>query len=239
VTRAACAAAILIAALPLAAAAQTPPDAIEASAEAVQPPPAPPVNQGPMIVERLHSGFVFTPEVKATEFDEKVSGLVGGSAGWLSQETFFIGGGGYWMPTNQSNGRRLAYGGVVMQWFVVNGDRFGVSAKALLGGGRATLPETVTQVVGFPLGRDADRLTPAQQRDLIQSHTVTTTVRSRQDFLAAEPELNARLGLTRHVRLTLGAGYRFAGNDWRREGLLDRGRRISGAVGSLGVQIGG
>ena len=236
-TRAAFAAAIMIAALPLTAAAQTAPDAIDSSAEAVQPPPAPPANQGPMIVERLHSGFMFTPEVKATEFDKKASGLIGGSAGWLSQETFFIGGGGYWMPTNGSNDRRLAYGGVVMQWFVVDGDRFGVSAKALLGGGRATLPDTVTQVVGFPIGRDADRLTPAQLRDLIQSHTVTTTVRSRQDFLVAEPELNARLGLAKHVRLTLGGGYRFAGNDWRRGGGFDRGRRISGAVGSLGVQI--
>src|SRR2546430_11462498 len=47
------------------------------------------------------------------------------------------------------------------------------------------------------------------------------------------------LGLARHVRLTLGAGYRFAGNDWRRGGGFDRGQRISGAVGSLGVQIGG
>jgi len=234
--RAALAAAMLIAALPLAAAAQTSPEALDPSTEAAQPPP---VNQGPMIVERIHSGFMFTPEVKATEFDRKATGLVGGSAGWLSQETFFIGGGGYWMPTNQSNDRRLAYGGAVMQWFVVNSDRFGVSAKALLGGGRATLPETVTQVVGLPFGRDVDRLTPTQLRDLIQAHTVTTAVRFRQDFLVAEPELNARLGLTRHVRLTLGAGYRFAGNDWRRGGLDDRGRRISGAVGSLGVQIGG
>jgi hypothetical protein len=236
--RAACAAAILVAALPLGAAAQTSSDPIDPAAANGEQPQAP-VNQGPMIVERIHSGFMLVPEVKATEFDKKVSGLIGGSAGWVSQETFFIGGGGYWMPTNRSNDRRLAYGGVVMQWFVANSDRFGLSAKALLGGGRATLPETVTQVVGFPIGRETDRLTAAQLRDLIQSHTVTTTVRSRQDFLVAEPELNARLGLAKHVRLTLGAGYRFAGNDSRRDGGFDRGRRISGAVGSLGVQIGG
>jgi len=235
--RAACAAAVLIVALPLGAAAQTSSDATDPGADGAQPPA--PVNQGPMIVERIHSGFMLVPEVKATAFDKRFSGLIGGSAGWVSQETFFIGGGGYWMPTNRSNDRRLAYGGVVMQWFVANSDRFGLSAKALLGGGRATLPDTVTQVVGVPIGRDTDRLTPAQLRDLIQSHTVTTTVRSRQDFLVAEPELNARLGLAKHVRLTLGAGYRFAGNDWRRGGGFDRGRRISGAVGSLGVQIGG
>jgi len=234
--RAALAAALLVASLPLAASAQ---DAIDPSLDAAQPPPQAPVNQGPMIVERLHSGFMLVPEVKATEFDKKTSGLIGGSAGWVSEETFFIGGGGYWMPTSHSNDRRLAYGGVVMQWFVTSSDRFGLSAKALLGGGRATLPDTVTQVVGFPLGRETDRLTPAQLRDLIQAHTVTTTIRARQDFLVAEPELNARVGLAKHVRLTLGAGYRFAGNDWRRGGGFDAGRRISGAVGSLGIQIGG
>ena len=229
--------ALLIALLPLAASAQ---DAVDRSADGSQPqaPPQTPLNQGPMIVERLHSGFMLVPEVKATEFDRKASGLIGGSAGWVSQETFFFGGGGYWMPTRGSNDRRLAYGGFVMQCFVANGDRFGLSAKALLGGGRATLPDTVTQVVGFPLGRETDRLTPAQLRDLVQAHTVTTTVRFRQDFLLAEPELNARVGLAKHVRLTLGAGYRFAGND-RRGGGFDAGHRISGAVGSLGLQIGG
>jgi len=235
--RAVLAAALLVASLPLAASAQ---DGIAPSPDAVQPPPPQtPANQGPMIVERLHSGFMLVPEVKATEFDKKVSGLIGGSAGWVSQETFFIGGGAYFMPTNRSSDRRLAYGGVVMQWFVTSGARFGLSAKALLGGGRATLPETVTQVVGLPFGRDVDRLTPAQLNDLIRVHTLTTTVRSREDFLVAEPEVNARFGLMKHVRLTLGAGYRFAGNDWRRGGGFDRGRRISGAVGSLGVQIGG
>jgi hypothetical protein len=39
------------------------------------------------------------------------------------------------------------------------------------------------------------------------------------------------------VRLSLGAGYRFAGSDWRRDGGFDRagGRRLSGATASLGV----
>jgi hypothetical protein len=233
--RAALAAAMLIAALPLAAAAQTSPEALDPSTEAAQPPP---VNQGPMIVERIHSGFLFTPEVKATEFDRKAAGLVGGSAGWLSQETFFIGGGGYWMATDRSRQRSLGYGGFVMQWFIANGDRFGLSAKALLGGGRATVPQTVTQIVGLPSARELDRLTPQQRNDLIRDRTVTTTIGVREDVLVAEPEVNARFGLARHVRLTLGAGYRFAGNDWRRGG-FDRGQRVSGAVGSLGVQIGG
>jgi hypothetical protein len=230
VRRLAFAGAVIIASLPLTAAAQP-------ANDDTQPPP-PPTSQGPMIVERIRSGFMFAPDVKLTEFDKKASGLIGGSAGWVAQETFFIGGGGYWMPSERSDDHRLAYGGLVMQWFVTGGDRFGLSAKALVGGGGATLPQTVTQIVGLQ-NRELERLTPAQRDDFIRAHTVTTTVRVREDFVVAEPEVNARLGLTKHVRLTLGAGYRFAGDDWWRRRGFDSRARISGAVGSLGVQIGG
>ena len=218
--------------------------AINAAAQSDEGTPAasqPPATQGPMIVERLHSGVLFAPEVKATQFDKKVSGLVGGSIGWVADETFFVGGGGYWMPERGRSDRELAYGGAVFQWFVQSSDRFGISAKALLGGGRATLPGTVTQILPLPPQRELDRLTPAQFAELLRSRTVTSTVRLRQDFVVAEPEVNARISLTRHVRLTLGAGYRFAGTDWRRgEGRGDDDRRrLSGATGSIGVQIGG
>jgi hypothetical protein len=239
-TLATCALFLLI---PIAAAAQ----ADDGTAAASQPP----TSQGPMIVERLHSGFLFAPEVKATMFDKKVSGLIGGSVGWVADETFFIGGGGYWMPERRRGGdRELAYGGAVLQWFVSTSDRFGFSAKALLGGGRATLPGTITQILPLPPQRDLDRLTPAQLAELLRSRTFTSAIRLRQDFVVAEPEVNARISLARHVRLTVGAGYRFAGTDWRGQ-RGQRGengengengntrRRLSGATASLGVQIGG
>src|SRR5207244_439780 len=92
-----------------------------------------------------------TLEVKATLFDKKVQGMVGGSAGWVFDETLFVGGGGYWMAQRRGSDHQLAYGGAVVQWFAHNGSTFGWSAKALLGGGRATLPETVTQVILPPL----------------------------------------------------------------------------------------
>jgi hypothetical protein len=230
----------LVMLLPVAAAAQTDDDA---------PASQPTTSQGPMIVERIHSGVLFAPEVKATRFDKKTSALVGGSIGWVADETFFIGGGGYWMPErHRDDDRELAYGGVVLQWFVSTNDRFGVSAKALLGGGRATLPGTVTQILPLPPQRDLDRLTPAQLTEVLRSRTVTTTVRFRNDFVVAEPEVNARIGLSKHVRLTIGAGYRFAGTGWRdqREQRGETGfengdnrTRISGATASLGLHIGG
>ncbi len=227
----------LVMLIPVAAAAQTD----EGTPAASQPP----TSQGPMVVERLHSGFLFAPEVKATRFDKHTSALVGGSVGWVADETFFVGGGGYWMPERGRSDRELAYGGAVFQWFVRSSDRFGVSAKALLGGGRATLPGTFTQILPLPPQRELDRLTPAQLAELLRSRTVTSAVRLRQDFVVAEPEVNARIGLARHVRLTLGAGYRFAGTDWRGQRGDSGGEngnsrtRLSGATASVGVHIGG
>ena len=164
-------------------------------------------------------------------------GLVGGSAGWVAQETFFIGGAGYWMPSQRSADRRLAYGGLLLKWFFANSDRRGLSAGAHVGGGEATLPETVTLgALPTPDPRSGRPTPPTPD----QPRTVTTTVRVREDFVVAEPEVSARIGLAKHVRLSLGAGYRFAGDDWRRRG-FDRGLndRLSGATATFGVQIGG
>ena len=161
------------------------------------------------------------------------------SAGWVFDETLFVGGGGYWMAQRRGSDHQLAYGGAVVQWFAHNGSTFGWSAKALLGGGRATLPETVTQIILPPLPDPrAGRTTPPIPQ--LPPRTVTITVRERQDFVVAEPEVNARVGLMKHVRVSFGAGYRFAGNDWRRGGFnRDASRRLSGATATFGVQIGG
>src|SRR5262245_60754510 len=227
-TRLAFAIALTIAALPITAAAQTADDV-------TQPPPS---SQGPMTVERMYSGFVFAPEVKITDFDHQTSGLIGGSAGWLAEETFFFGGAGSWIR-NASNVRQLGYGGFVMQWFVTNSDHFGLSGKVLLGGGGATVLQPVPQVVPLPGPRELERLTPAQIADLTRARTVTSTIRVHDHFFVAEPELNARFGIARHVHLTLGAGYRFAGSGWWYYYGGYNHDQVSGAVGTFGVQIGG
>ena len=70
-----------------------------------------PLTQGPMIIEPIHSGWLAAPDVKVTEVDRKTSELVGGYAGWLSEQRFFIGGAGYWLANG--NDREMAYGGLV------------------------------------------------------------------------------------------------------------------------------
>src|SRR5262245_25433220 len=229
------AACALVVLLPLAASAQTPDAQADPQASEQPPtqPPPPAAARGPMIIEQVHNGFLIAPEVKATRFDKRVEGMVGGSAGWVFDETLFVGGGGYWMAQRPRSDHQLAYGGVVVQWFAHNGSTFGWSAKALLGGGEATLPETVTTVIYTPDPRTARPTVPPQPR------TVITTIRGRQDFVVAEPELNARFSLSRHVRLAIGAGYRFTGTDRFRGRGFDSNSRLNGATGTVGVQIGG
>ena len=203
--------------LPIAAAAQPADDPAPDAAPAAQ------VSQGPMVVERIHNGFLAVPEFKFTEFDHQTSGLLGGSAGVVFQEAIFIGGGGYGMVTN-SHGRELAYGGLVMQWFGRTSQTVGYSARMLFGGGTAESTENVQVVV--------DRA----------GHLATQAVRVHQDFFVFEPEVNGMLRFNRHMRLTGGVGYRFTGHYY---GYGDYGSPYPGHLspdgwtGTIGLQIGG
>jgi hypothetical protein len=178
-------------------------------------------SQGPMIVERVHNGFLVAPDFKITEVDKKSSGLAGGYAGFVIDDYFFIGGGAYALATNTRD-REMAYGGLVLQWFGRTNERFGFSAKTLIGGGTSESSSTV-QV-------------------LDRGHVTSESLRFRQDFFVAEPEVDALVRLTTHLRLTVGAGYRFTGSGRRgRADFFDGGARnaLNGAVGSIGLQIGG
>lgn len=191
------------------------------------------VGQGPMTVERIHSGFVVAPDVKMTQVDKTTSALAGGYAGWLTDDTFFVGGGGYWLA-NQTNDRKMAYGGLVVQWLTHADRRIGFGAKGLIGGGRATLGTTLSDTLrlrdlpNLPdlsrFGIDLDRLLRAP---------TTTRVRHHQGFFVAEPQVDLVIRLSRQLRLTGGVGYRLVGAEGRDE------RRLRGATGSVAVQIGG
>jgi len=204
-------AALALGFLPIAASAQTG-AALDLSADQS--------SQGPMIVERVHNGFLVVPEFKFTEVDKRSAGLAGAYAGVVIAEHFFIGGGGYVLAAER-HGRDLAYGGLVLQWLGAGNDTFGFSAKTLLGGGSTESSGTV-QIL------DRGRL-------------IMEPFRARQSFAVAEPEVDLLIHFTDHVGLAVGAGYRFTGSDrYDRDsgfGLSDS--RLSGAVGTIGLQIGG
>jgi hypothetical protein len=206
--------------------------------------PAPatsPVTQGPMVVERMHNGFVFAPDVKLTEVDKKASALAGGYAGWLTDDTIFFGGGGYWLA-NQASDRKMAYGGFVAQWFTRSDRTVGFGVKGLVGGGQATLGSTLTEIFGFPppTTRLPDLLNdPRLSRIVGDLHplpiggatTLTTRFRQREAFFIAEPEVDVVVKLSKQLRLTGGVGYRFIDAEARND------NRLRGATGSIALQF--
>lgn len=204
---------------------------LPAAAAAQTDPPATPNTQGPMIVERVHSGFLVEPDVKVTRFDRKTSELVGGYGGWLTDETLFIGGGGYWLA-NPRDDRRLGYGGVVVQWLFGPRDPIGFTVKGLVGGGQSTTTRSLTQLVPV---RDMHGMPPFGRTDADQYVPTTVRFRARQAFFLAEPEIDLLLRVSSRVRITAGAGYRFTGADRH-----DRGfdARLDGPVATFGVQVG-
>ena len=187
---------------------------------------ATPRTQGPMTIEPIRSGFLAAPDIKVTELDRKASELVGGYAGWLTDETFFIGGGGYWLANGRSD-HEMAYGGLVLQWLVYNGGRLGFGAKGLLGGGEARLADTINVRVPEIRGPNGRVMTPAA--------TTSQRIRFREGFVIAEPEALLSVRLMKRLRLAAAVGYRFTGVDRRGFG----GDRLDGATGSLSLQIGG
>lgn len=188
-----------------------------------------------MTVERMHNGFYAAGDVKITDVDKHTSELVGGQAGWVFDDALFVGGGGYWLA-NGSRDREMAYGGLVVQWQARPKERVGYGVKGLIGGGEATLAQTIT----FPnifvdtreFGFDPRRMqTP--MNDVIRNAAllIPTKLRFRENFFVAEPEATVSVKLLEHLKLTGGVGYRFVATGDRVD------NRLRGATGSVGFQI--
>ena len=200
--------ALLFSLLPIAASAQT--------AGAALPNLDEQVSRGPMTVEKVHNGFLFAPDFKFTEIDNNTSGLAGGYGGLVVADRFFIGGAAYALATDK-HGRDMAYGGLLLQWFGGGNDLVAFGAKMLIGGGN----------------------TSQQQLVLVDpKHYANVSV--GENFFVTEPEFNLLVHMSKNVRLAFGAGYRFTGSWYGGYGYdpyaVSYGR-LSGATGSIGVQI--
>jgi hypothetical protein len=189
--------------------------------------------QGPMIVERVKSGFLVAPDFKVTEVDHKTSELAGAYAGWVTDNTLLVGAGGYWLA-NRSKDREMAYGGLVVGWLARTDHRLGFGAKALVGGGQATLSNTI-----IGIGEDSDdrdgqfgRGPSSPREHPVLQQTGTTRARFHDGFFIVDPEATLLVNLTHRLRLTGGVGYRLI------SGARGTDDRLRGITGSLALQIG-
>jgi hypothetical protein len=210
-----------IAGLPLAAFAQAP-----------QPP-------GTMVIERVDQGFVFAPDVRFTEVDGETSTLIGGYGGWMTDRTWLVGAGGYWLA-NQDDDLEMAYGGLVVEWLSHGTERIGFGVRGLVGGGGATIGSTVGDYFELddielphvdPRFRHASRWIRGGRGGA--SIVADTPLLVHEYFFVAEPQASLILHFARWARLDVGVGYRFTAG----AGPLDD--ELSGVSASVAVQFGG
>jgi hypothetical protein len=211
-----------------------------------QPAPAPqpsPAAESHLTMERIQNGFVIAPDNRFTDVDGRYANLLGFYGGWMMDRTFLIGAGGYWL-TNGSHDQEMSYGGAVVEWLVHGDRRLGFSARALIGGGSASLPGTLPRFPipmpypfpagGVPqLGHGPDHDGFWGGWDLGRGWPPNGTVRLHDGFFVAEPQVNVSWKVKKWLHVTAGGGYRLI------TGTRNMDSRLDGVSGSLSVQIGG
>ncbi len=223
----------LVLGLAATAAAQDTPAAPQAA-----PPATDQIAQGPLTVERIPSGWVVTPDVAVTELNKDVGTLAGVYGGWLTERTWLVGAGAYWLA-NRERDFKMAYGGLVLQYLARSDRRIGFGVKGLVGGGEATIGATYRDIYGMPV-ESGPAIRFGQHGPWHDGHRppgggITPDTRLVFDELVfiGEPQAQLIWNVTNTVRLTFGAGYRFT------SGGREVNDRISGPVGSVGIEFGG
>jgi hypothetical protein len=179
---------------------------------------APPVNQGgPMTIEPIEQHFSIAPEYKVSQLNGTTGQLLGGHAGVFITKNILVGGGLYTM-LNGEHHEGLTYGGGLIGWEPWSTAKVGVDLRALVGYGSGTTSETVT-------------LTTRDRRGLVQGTVQGSRFLSSGLFIA-EPQVDFLMGLTKHLRLSVGGGYRFAMADHVDNDLF------SGASGTIALRFG-
>ena len=183
----------------------------------------PPATQKPLVLEPIRSPFVVAPEYKVTEVDGDWRQLAGVYAGRMFDEQLLVAGAVYSLVDGPDR-TDLTYGGLLVGWSTPEARlRFG--ARALIGGGRSTLPVTFAR---FGTRTDPRLLRPGDHTTVTPQ---TVTVSARDDFAVFEPVANAVTQVTDHFSIDVSAGYRWTGYE---DVLRDR---LDGATGSIAVRF--
>ena len=178
--------------------------------------------QGPLVLQPLRNGWVVVPEVRFTEVDRKLGTLVGGYGGWIAADTFFVGGGGYWLA-NHPNNVEMAYGGLVVGWVVPSSSAIRFGAHALVGFGSARTPDPrFAEPVSFGMWGMGDH-----------DNRFFRGGRFREDFFVFDPQADVVIRLADWMHVDLGVGYRVL------SGGTNAVDQLRGASGSFAIRFGG
>jgi hypothetical protein len=201
---------------------------LAATAAHAQNTPAP--ANGPLILERVHDGWVLAPDFKVTDIDGRTGELAGAYGGRLIDNTLLIGGAAHWL-TNDARDFGMAYGGLVVGWQSPEYARIRFGGRGTAGVGRATLGFDVTSARpgDIRFGVTNPRL---PRTTTTPPGTIRARVIGRDDFLFVEPEASVSARITRVIGVSCGVGYRETANA---DVLRDR---VNGPTANLAIQFG-
>ena len=185
-----------------------------------------PPSTGPLVIEQIQSGWLFSPDVRATDLGGETGALAGGYLGHITDRTWVVGAGGYFL-TNRADDFKMAYGGPVVEWLIRSDRKIGFGVRTLVGAGTATLPRLGSDFI------DPRRLASARLPRARRLIDANATIPVRDDFFVAEPQVNVMWNMSTGQRLVFGLGYRVVGH----APLLDD--ELNGVSGSISYQIGG
>jgi len=196
--------------------------------------PAP--TNGPLVLERIHDGWVLAPDFKVTDFDNRTGELAGAYGGRLIDGTLLIGGAGYWLA-NEGRDFKLTYGGLVIGWQSPEFGRIRFGGRGLVGAGTATLGFDVNTLRGDVRFGVTDPRTPGSTPGrapivVQQPQTVRARFVGRDDFFVVEPQANISARITKAIGVSCGIGYRATAEA---DVLRDR---LNGPTANLAIQFG-
>jgi hypothetical protein len=201
--------------------------------------PPVPIQPSKLAVQQAENGWLAAPDIKFARIAGDDAVIAGGYGGWVTDRTPLVGGGAYWLA-NGREGVEMAYGGMVLEWLARPDRRLGFGARALVGGGEATIPVPFARLSGpMPPGAGQDirfgghhhggRPDERPVPDLPYKAAAPWT----ETFFIAEPQVNALLNVSNWCRINVGVGYRLIG------GASAIDDQLRGVSGTIAVQFGG
>jgi len=202
---------------------------------AQNPPPAP--TSGPLVLERIHDGWIVAPDFKVTDLDDRTGELAGVYGGRLFDNTLLVGGAGYWLA-NDARDFKMAYGGVIVGWQSREFGRIRFGGRGLAGGGTATLGFDITSAragdirFGVTDPRRPQQPQAPARGPIPQIQTRPARLVARDEFAVFEPQANVAARVFKGIGVSCGVGYReTVGADILND-------RLNGPTANLAIQFG-